>query len=68
MPGLYAKYRDEELIEFLRDGDHAAFTEIFKRYWEMMINAAFRRLQSTRSWQACSQPAKAVVSLGAGKR
>lgn len=43
---LYGRYKDEELIEFLRSGDHAAFTEIFNRYWEPMINAAFRLLQS----------------------
>lgn len=42
----YAQYKDEELIEYLLSGDHAAFTEIFNRYWEPMINAAFRPLQS----------------------
>lgn len=37
---------DAELTELLKQGDHGAFTEIFNRYWEPLVNAAYRRLRS----------------------
>ncbi len=37
---------DSELVSLLKAGDHGAFTEIFNRYWEPLINAANRRLHS----------------------
>ena len=43
---IYHTYNEEQLIEFLRSGDHAAFTEIYNRYWEKLANAAYQRLHS----------------------
>lgn len=62
----YAQYKDEELIGYLRSGDHAAFTEIFNRYWELMINMAFRRLQSREDAEEVVQ--RLFVSLYTRRR
>lgn len=43
---VYHTYNEEQLIAFLRSGDHAAFTEIYNRYWEKLADAAFQRLRS----------------------
>lgn len=43
---VYHTYNEEQLIAFLRTGDHAAFTEIYNRYWEKLADAAFQRLRS----------------------
>ncbi|MGZ3874634.1 MAG: RNA polymerase sigma factor [Mucilaginibacter sp.] len=32
---------DQELMTLLQEGDHAAFTEIYKRYWEKMLMIAW---------------------------
>jgi RNA polymerase sigma-70 factor (family 1) len=42
----YKSLNDQELTEYLRNGDHLAFNEIYKRYWRTSINAAFQRLKS----------------------
>lgn len=42
----YKSLNDQELTEYLRNGDHLAFNEIYKRYWRASINAAFQRLKS----------------------
>ena len=36
---------DQELVALLKQGDHAAFTEIFNRYHAVLYIHAFRRLQ-----------------------
>lgn len=42
----YHDYTEDQLITFLRMGDHAAFTEIYNRYWEVLCDVAYQRLQS----------------------
>lgn len=37
---------DEKLISLLREGDQRAFDALFRRYWEKMYAAAFKRLKS----------------------
>jgi RNA polymerase sigma-70 factor (family 1) len=32
----YRSLTDTELIDLLKEGDHAAFTEIYKRYWPLL--------------------------------
>jgi RNA polymerase sigma-19 factor, ECF subfamily len=39
-------YSDGELLELLRTGDEAAFTEIYKRYWERLYVVASQTLGS----------------------
>ncbi|MCR8560676.1 sigma-70 family RNA polymerase sigma factor [Mucilaginibacter sp. BJC16-A38] len=34
-------FSDQELITLLQEGDHAAFTEIYTRYWEKMVLIAW---------------------------
>lgn len=42
----YHEYTEDQLVTFLRIGDHAAFTEIYNRYWEILLDTAYRRLNS----------------------
>lgn len=42
----YRHHTDLQLTELLRQGDHMAFTEIYYRYWENLINTAYQRLKS----------------------
>lgn len=44
--GNYDKYSDAELSAFLSQRDHAAFTEIYKRYWQPMFIYALKRLRN----------------------
>lgn len=41
----YQTRTDKELTSLLKDGDHAAFEEIFKRYNKLLFLYAFRKLQ-----------------------
>ncbi|WP_134088632.1 RNA polymerase sigma factor [Olivibacter sp. XZL3] len=42
----YHRCNEEQLLASLRLGDHAAFTEIYNRYWEVLADAAYQRLRS----------------------
>lgn len=35
--GAYSKRIDDELVEMVKGGDHAAFTEIYNRYWPLLF-------------------------------
>ncbi len=35
---------DNELVEMLRQGSVAAFETLYKRYWDRLLNAAYKRL------------------------
>lgn len=35
---------DSELLDLLKSGDHAAFTEIYNRYWDKLYVVAYNRL------------------------
>lgn len=37
----YNTLRDDELLQRLRKGDEAAFTEIYNRYWEKLVATGF---------------------------
>src|SRR5437879_6958831 len=37
----YSLYTDHELTSLLKGDDHAAFTEIYKRYWKKMLLIAW---------------------------
>lgn len=36
----YHSYTDEQLFSLLQDGDEAAFTEIYQRYWKLLFAVA----------------------------
>ncbi len=40
----YSEYTDQELNSLLKQGDHAAFTEIYHRYWRKIFVVAHKRL------------------------
>lgn len=40
----YGKFTDEELTALLIEGDHAAYTEIYHRYWKKLFYIAGKKL------------------------
>ena len=47
----YSKTSDLELTEFLKKGEHTAFTEIFKRYNGLLYGHAYKRLRNKEEAQ-----------------
>jgi RNA polymerase sigma-70 factor (family 1) len=42
----YQSLNDQELIDFLKAGDHAAFTEIYNRHWKFLYSKAYNTLRN----------------------
>lgn len=42
----YTKYSDEEILQFLKNGDHRAYTEIYDRYNGHLYIFAYKRLKN----------------------
>lgn len=42
----YDMLSDSELIELVRKDDKKAFEMIYRRYWPLLINVAYKRFQS----------------------
>jgi RNA polymerase sigma-70 factor (ECF subfamily) len=42
----YDLYEDKELAELLRAGDKLAFKELYIRYWDLLLDIAYKRLDS----------------------
>jgi len=42
----YTNLTDQELLALLKQGNHAAFNRIYKRYSKMLLDAAYKRLGS----------------------
>ncbi|MFD1628337.1 RNA polymerase sigma factor [Pseudopedobacter beijingensis] len=42
----YIKYTDEELTDLLRTGDELAYQELYNRYWDVLLDTAFKRISS----------------------
>lgn len=47
----YDSFSDEQLLQLLKDGDEAAFTEIYYRYWQVLVRTAFHILQDSEAVQ-----------------
>lgn len=43
---MFRTLPDHELAKALKSGDHQAFKEIFMRYWDVLLNSAYKRLGS----------------------
>jgi RNA polymerase sigma-70 factor (ECF subfamily) len=43
----YKPFSDDELIDLLKSGDSRAFRQLYDRYWKIMLDAAYKRLDST---------------------
>jgi len=44
--GQLSEYADCDLIELLKQGDQAAFNEIYNRYWLKLYNDCYKRLKN----------------------
>src|SRR5690554_5368543 len=42
----YSRYSDEEILQFLKNGDHRAYTEIYDRYSGHLYIFAYKRLKN----------------------
>lgn len=45
---LYKEYSDQQLIGLLRSGDELAFKELYNRYWDILLDTAYKRLSSIK--------------------
>lgn len=59
----YSKHTDRELIDLIKSGDQAAFTEIFDRYNGPLYIHAFRRLQDREECRDLVQELLATLWL-----
>lgn len=60
----YSAYGDEQLVELLKKGSEAAFTEIYDRYWKKLYSIVFERLKNHHDTQEIVQ----VVFLNLWRR
>lgn len=42
----YIKYTDTQLTDLLRTGDELAYRELYNRYWDILLDTAFKRVSS----------------------
>ena len=45
----YKLYSDQELIALLKADQHAAFTEVYNRYWKILFGMAYNRLKDIQA-------------------
>jgi RNA polymerase sigma-70 factor (ECF subfamily) len=43
---LYSQNSDEELFELMKKDDATAFRELYQRYWAVLVNTAYKRLDA----------------------
>ena len=43
------KSTDSELLALVRGGDRAAFAQLYRRYWDTLLDTAFQRLKSVEA-------------------
>lgn len=53
--GQYKSYGDQELVQFMQNGDERVLTEIYDRYWDKMLAVAFNRLGNQEEAEECVQ-------------
>lgn len=46
---------DEVLFDLLKQGKESAFTQLYNRYWELLLEVAYRRLKSQDDAKDCVQ-------------
>ena len=44
----YNAYDDGRLVQLLMQGDKAAFTELYERYWDILLGIAYNRLKDLK--------------------
>jgi len=50
--GAYINHSEEDLVLLIQQGDIAAFSEIYNRYWDKLYNSAYKRLSNS---EACEE-------------
>ena len=50
--GAYINHAEEDLVLLIQQGDIAAFSEIYNRYWDKLYNSASKRLSNR---EACEE-------------
>lgn len=58
---IYSSYTDQELIVLLKQGDHAAFTEVFDRYNSLLYIHAFKKLRNSEEAKDMVQDTLSVL-------
>lgn len=53
--GQYQSYEDQELVQFMQNGDERVLTEIYNRYWDKMLAVAYNRLGNQEEAEECVQ-------------
>lgn len=53
--GNYSKHTDEELALLLKQAGPEIFKEIYDRYWDRLLNAAYKRVRSTETCEEIVQ-------------
>jgi DNA-directed RNA polymerase specialized sigma24 family protein len=43
---LFSSHTDEELLQRMQEGEEAAFTELYNRYWQKLLARAMMQLRS----------------------
>ena len=51
----FSLHTDQELVDLLRGGSPAAFTEIYNRYWDKLLSVAVNRLLIEMEAEECVQ-------------
>jgi len=51
----YSAYTDQELVALLKQGDEAAFTEIYNRYWSKMLAISYNHIKDKSAAQEIVQ-------------
>lgn len=55
MASLYQHHTDKELVAKLRQGEEAALSEIYERYWDRLFTVAANRLGNAQEAEECVQ-------------
>ncbi|MGV3764081.1 RNA polymerase sigma factor [Parapedobacter sp.] len=55
MASAYQYHTDKELVAKLRQGDEAALSEIYERYWDRLFAVAANRMGDTQEAEECVQ-------------
>src|SRR5690606_1082345 len=55
MASIYQHNTDKELVAKLRQGDEAALSEIYERYWDKLFVVAANRLGDQQEAEECVQ-------------
>lgn len=53
--GNYSKHTDEELALLLKQAGPEVFKEIYDRYWDRLLNAAYKRVKNTETCEEIVQ-------------